>query len=115
MNIGKLAKETKTSTRAIRHYEAAGLLSAKRSPNGYRIYDRDAVVAVNHIRWLISAGLATKTIREILPCIVEHKPRIAVCDKTRSILKREFVRIERQMKELKKSQKLLKAALGPEK
>jgi DNA-binding transcriptional MerR regulator len=113
MNIGKLAKATNTSTRAIRHYEAAGLLPSKRSTNGYRVYDNDAVIAVNHIRWLISAGLTAKTIREILPCVVKRNPKVAVCDKTRSILKREFDRIGRQLGELKKSQKLLKGALGP--
>lgn len=113
MNIGKLAKATNTSARAIRHYEAAGLLPSKRSANGYRIYGEDTVVAVEHIRWLISAGLTAKTIREILPCIVKKKPKVAVCEKTRSILKREYDRIEVQLKELKKSQRLLKGALGP--
>jgi DNA-binding transcriptional MerR regulator len=113
MNISMLAKATQTSARAIRHYEATGLLRSRRAANGYRVYGEDAVVAVSHIRWLISAGLTTKTIREILPCIVKKKPKVAVCDRTRFILKREHDRIDAQLKKLRRSQKLLKAALGP--
>jgi DNA-binding transcriptional MerR regulator len=89
-----------------------GLLKSRRLANGYREYHEDAVTAVNHIRWLISAGLIAKTIREILPCVVEKEPKAAVCDRTRSILKREFDRMEAQVREIKRSQRLLKGAMG---
>ena len=114
MNIGQLAKATGASARAIRHYEAEGLLRPERSPNGYRIYTKDDAAAVKRIRWLISAGLSTRTIREILPCAVEQKPKVAICSTTRSILKREADRIDVQIKALKRSRKILKDAMGPE-
>ena len=113
MRIGELSNRSGASARSIRHYEAMGLLKSRRSANGYREYQEDAVTAVTHIRWLISAGLSAKTIREILPCVVEKKPKAAVCDRTRNILKREFDRLERQAREIRKGQRLLRGAIGP--
>lgn len=111
MNIGRLAQKTKTSARMIRHYETNGLLRSTRQANGYRDYDESAVNVVIRIRWLISGGLTTKTIREILPCVVGAKPKVILCDKTRSILDREINRIEVQLGELKRSRRILQGAL----
>lgn len=113
MKIGELARRSGASARSIRHYESMGLLKSRRSANGYRVYDEAAVELVTHIRWLISAGLTTRTIREILPCVVEKEPKTIVCETTRNILKREFDRLERRAREIRKSQRLLKAAMGP--
>jgi DNA-binding transcriptional MerR regulator len=114
MLIGELGRRAKVSTRAIRYYDSEGLLSARRGANGYREFDELDVVAVEHIRKLLQAGLTTKTIREILPCIVRFDPESVVCERTRSILKREYERIRGQITELEQSQKLLKDALGIE-
>lgn len=89
------------------------LLTSRRLANGYREYHEDAVTAVMHIRWLIAAGLTAKTIREILPCFVQKEPKSAVCDRTRIILQREFERLETQVRQIKKSQRLLRGAMGP--
>jgi DNA-binding transcriptional MerR regulator len=113
MRIGELSRRSGASPRSIRHYEATGLLKSRRSENGYREYHEDAVTAVAHIRWLISAGLSARTIREILPCVVEKKPKAAACDRTRDILKRELDRLENQVRGIRKSQRLLKGAIGP--
>lgn len=71
------------------------------------------MTAVTHIRWLISAGLSTRTIRKILPCVVKKKPKAAVCDRTRNILEREHARLENRLREIKNSQRLLRGAIGP--
>lgn len=40
MNIGIIAEKSGLSVKTIRYYESIGLITpAKRSPNGYRIYD----------------------------------------------------------------------------
>ncbi|WP_099023320.1 MerR family transcriptional regulator [Mycolicibacterium palauense] len=73
MRIGKLAELTNTSTRALRYYETEGLLVPHRMPNGYREYDDYLVDRVIQIRGLLDAGLPTRIIKQILPCL--DKPR----------------------------------------
>jgi DNA-binding transcriptional MerR regulator len=114
MNIGELAQRTKTTARMIRHYDANGLLRSKRRANGYRDYDEAAVNTVIRIRWLISGGLTLRTIRQILPCVVGTKPKVILCDRTRSILNKEVARIQADLDDLKRSQRILQRALGGE-
>ena len=73
MLIGELADVTGTSTRALRYYEAEGLVMPRRLPNGYREYDDYLVDRVRQIRGLLDTGLPTRIIRQILPCL--DKPR----------------------------------------
>jgi DNA-binding transcriptional MerR regulator len=114
MRIGEVARKSGASRRSIRHYESVGLLKPRRTANGYREYHDDSVATVKHIRWLLAAGLTAKTIREILPCLVEPKPKAPICDRTKAILEREFARLENQVREIKRSQRLLRGALGSE-
>jgi DNA-binding transcriptional MerR regulator len=69
VRIGELARATGASTRALRHYEQAGLISSERALNGYRIYDERAVVRVRNIRYLLAAGLTLDDVRVFLPCL----------------------------------------------
>ncbi|MHC0429956.1 MerR family transcriptional regulator [Streptomyces sp. O3] len=69
MRIGELARTTGTTARALRHYEQAGLISAERAANGYRVYDERAVVRVRNIRYLLAAGLTLDDVRVFLPCL----------------------------------------------
>ena len=73
MKIGELASLTGTSTRALRYYEGEKLVIPRRMPNGYREYDDYLVDRVIQIRGLLDAGLPTRIIRQILPCL--DKPR----------------------------------------
>jgi len=74
MRIGELSERTNTSRRLLRYYEEQGLLFSERSPNGYRAYDEQYVDRVLQIRGLLDAGLPTRIIRQILPCL--HQPRV---------------------------------------
>ncbi|MQS11590.1 MerR family transcriptional regulator [Streptomyces kaniharaensis] len=69
MRIGELAELTGTTTRALRHYEQAGLISAERAPNGYREYGEAAAVRVRNIRALVEAGLTLDDVRPLLGCL----------------------------------------------
>ncbi|MDA2810257.1 MerR family transcriptional regulator [Nocardiopsis sp. RSe5-2] len=73
MRIGELSRRTSTSRRLLRYYEEQGLIAADRAPNGYREYDERFVDRVLQIRGLLDAGLPTRIIRQILPCL--DKPR----------------------------------------
>nr|WP_042185911.1 MerR family transcriptional regulator [Kibdelosporangium sp. MJ126-NF4] len=57
----------------LRYYEEQGLIVADRLPNGYRDYDEGYVDRVLQIRGLLDAGLPTRIIKQILPCL--NKPR----------------------------------------
>ncbi|MBB4932259.1 DNA-binding transcriptional MerR regulator [Lipingzhangella halophila] len=74
MRIGELAERTGTSRRLLRYYEEQGLIASERCPNGYRDYDERFVDRVIQIRGLLDAGLPTRIIKQILPCL--DKPRV---------------------------------------
>ncbi|MER6095838.1 MerR family transcriptional regulator [Streptomyces sp. NPDC001728] len=74
MRIGELSERTGTPRRLLRYYEEQGLIVADRQPNGYRVYDGSNVDRVMQIRGLLDAGLPTRIIKQILPCL--NKPRI---------------------------------------
>lgn len=69
MRIGELARRTGVPTRLLRYYEEQELLSPDRTPNGYRDYAESLVDRVVQIRGLLDAGLPTKIIKQILPCL----------------------------------------------
>jgi DNA-binding transcriptional MerR regulator len=73
MRIGELSERTGTSRRLLRYYEEQGLIIASRGPNGYRAYDEPTVDRVIQVRGLLDAGLPTRIIKQILPCL--DKPR----------------------------------------
>ncbi|MBB4915037.1 MerR family transcriptional regulator [Streptosporangium saharense] len=80
MRIGELSERTGTPRRLLRYYEEQGLLLPERHPNGYRVYDERLVDRVMQIRGLLDAGLPTRIIRQILPCL--DKPRVIHCADT---------------------------------
>ncbi|MBE8518796.1 MerR family transcriptional regulator [Amycolatopsis sp. H6(2020)] len=73
MRIGELSERTETSRRLLRYYEEQGLIIAGRGQNGYRDYDEPTVDRVVQVRGLLDAGLPTRIIKQILPCL--DKPR----------------------------------------
>jgi DNA-binding transcriptional MerR regulator len=69
MRIGELAAAAGTTTRAVRHYELAGLITSGRAANGYREYDAGAVVRVRNIRHLVAAGLTLDDVHHFRRCL----------------------------------------------
>lgn len=81
MRIGELATTTGVSVRALRYYEEQHLLAAERSPSGQRHYAHDAVDRVRLIQQLYAAGLPSRTIVELLPCIETDEVSSALLDR----------------------------------
>lgn len=71
LRIGDVAARVGVSTRVVRHYESQGLVAATRSSTGQRLFEELAVDRVRIIRWLISAGLPTRVIKELVDCVAE--------------------------------------------
>jgi len=69
MRIGELAARTGVSRRLLRYYEEQGLLTPSRAVNGYREYGQPHVDVVLQIAGLLDAGLPTRIIAQLLPCL----------------------------------------------
>lgn len=69
MRIGDVARQAGVSTRALRYYEEQGLLSSVRTHSGQRTYADSAVERVRLIQQLFSAGLSSRTMLRLMPCI----------------------------------------------
>ncbi|SCF95326.1 MerR family transcriptional regulator [Streptomyces sp. MnatMP-M17] len=69
MRIGELASRAGVSVRSVRYYEEQGLLTSTRSSSGQRHYTDDEVERVAFIQRLYAAGLSSRTITELLPCV----------------------------------------------
>ncbi|MGI5238216.1 GNAT family N-acetyltransferase [Dactylosporangium sp. CA-139066] len=69
MRIGQLSARTGIPARLLRYYEEQGLLTPARLANGYRDYGEHLVDRVQQIRGLLEAGLPTRLIKNVLPCL----------------------------------------------
>ncbi|MET7835067.1 MerR family transcriptional regulator [Micromonospora sediminicola] len=96
MRIGDLATRTRVSVRALRYYEEQGLLASTRSGSGQRHYGDAAVNRVRLIQQLYGAGLSSRTIAELLPCV---DARVSTPE-SRARLAAERDRIDTQIAEL---------------
>ncbi|KQS10202.1 MerR family transcriptional regulator [Curtobacterium sp. Leaf183] len=69
MRIGDLSARAGVSVRSLRYYEEQGLLVADRTAAGQRTYDDAAVERVRLVQQLYAAGLSSRTIAQLLPCV----------------------------------------------
>ncbi|MEV4673061.1 MerR family transcriptional regulator [Actinomadura sp. NPDC049382] len=69
MRIGELSRRTGVSPRSLRYYEEQGLLASSRSEAGQRHYSDAEVERVALIRRLFGAGLSSRVITTVLPCV----------------------------------------------
>ncbi|MDT0464826.1 MerR family transcriptional regulator [Streptomyces gibsoniae] len=96
MKIGELAAQAGVSVRALRYYEERGLLRSERTPAGRRTYPDGALERVLFIQQLFAAGLASRTIITILPCIDTGK----LSTDQLALLTSEMHNIEKQIETL---------------
>lgn len=69
MRIGELSTATGASTRSLRYYEEHGLIQSARLANGYRDYAPETVEQVAFVQDLLAAGLPSRLLRDIMPCV----------------------------------------------
>lgn len=96
MRIGEVAQRSGVSVRALRYYEERGLLTPDRSPGGQREYAEDAVDRVRFFQQLYAAGLPSRRIAELLPCVETG----TTTDEQRAMLDAERTRIQQRVDEL---------------
>lgn len=96
MRIGEVAARAGVSVRALRYYEEQGLLVSERSAGGQRHYASEAVDRVRFIQHLYAAGLGSKAVLGILPCM----ERGVLTDEMHERLLAERARVQTQLDEL---------------
>ncbi|BBA95255.1 putative MerR family transcriptional regulator [Actinacidiphila reveromycinica] len=108
MRVGELAARTGVSVRALRYYEEQHLLTAERSASGQRHYPDGAVDRVRLIQELYAAGLSSRTIVELMPCVVEGRATPELLDR----LAAERERVDRRVTDLLRTRDRLDAVIG---
>jgi DNA-binding transcriptional MerR regulator len=108
MRIGDLAERTGVSVRALRYYEEQGLLAADRSASGQRRYTDAAQSRVRLIQQLYAAGLSSRTIADLLPCVNAE----VSTPQSRAILAAERERIDAKIAELTQARDRLDAVIA---
>ncbi|MGY1977443.1 MerR family transcriptional regulator [Nocardia gipuzkoensis] len=109
MRIGELAERTGVSERSLRYYEEQGMLASERTPGGHRDYPERAVDRVIHIQELLAAGLTSKKIARILPCMrdADGGPNENATPALVTELRTERERITRTIADLLRSREVL--------
>jgi DNA-binding transcriptional MerR regulator len=108
MRIGELVPRTGGCVRAVRYYEEQSLLRARRSAGGQRHYPDSAAERVRLIQLLYAAGLSSRTIAELLPCVDAgvNTPH------SRTVLRAERDRVDAQITELTRARDTLDEAIA---
>src|SRR4029078_8307092 len=99
MQIGQLAERTGVSRRLLRYYEEQGLIKPSRALNGDSEYGEAHVDVVLQITGLLDAGLPTRIIEQLLPCL-EQPQTIYVPDVTPEMietLRRQQARLSQRI------------------
>lgn len=99
MRIGELSRRTGVSPRSLRYYEEQGLLSSSRSDAGQRHYSDAEVNRVALIRQLFDAGMSSRVIATVLPC-VDLPGDLGVAEETYTAMMRERDRIDADIAQL---------------
>lgn len=94
MLIGELAERAGTSTRALRYYEAQGLLEPARAGNGYRTYAESELLVVREIRTLLEIGFGLDDIRPFIACLRAGNPSGDSCPDSVGVLRRKLVEVD---------------------
>jgi DNA-binding transcriptional MerR regulator len=101
MRIGELAKKTGVSVRAIRHYDAEGLLEVHRARNGYREFPDSEVQRVLRIRHLLGHGFTLDDIRPLTSCLTRPASDEEICDHVLALYEAKLRELDARLGELR--------------
>ncbi len=110
LKIGELAAASGVSVRAIRHYDAHGLLASARGGNGYRVFPQAAITQVRQIQRLIGAGFSLQEIRSFPDCMRLIEGAQA-CPETSQLQRQRLATLDRQIADLERRRARLRSML----
>ncbi|TLS44393.1 MerR family transcriptional regulator [Streptomyces montanus] len=113
MRMKEMVQRTGVHERLLRYYEQQGLLAPTRLPSGYREYSDADVETVRRIRSLLTAGLSTTVIAQVLPCVADDSDHLVpMCPDLVRQLQGERQRITQEIEALQASRAMLDTVLN---
>ena len=97
LTIGAVARQAGVRNSAVRYYEARGLIRSARRPNGYRVYDEDAVSLLNFVRRVQALGITLKEAKKLLD--LSRRGR-QPCTEVRALAREHLTDLDRKIREL---------------
>jgi DNA-binding transcriptional MerR regulator len=108
ITVGKAAELAGVSAKAVRLYEARGLLvEADRSEAGYRLFSSDDVAVLRFVRQAKALGLHLGEIKEILDL---QRGGAQPCERVTQLLDAHIADIDRRVADLNQLRRSLAAA-----
>ncbi len=105
--VGEAATAAGVTARAVRLYEAKGLVSeSMRSTSGYRLFNDEDVETLAFVRRARSLGLSLDAIAEIINISRYGAP----CERTRALLDQRVAEIDAAMNDLLRLRETIVAA-----
>jgi DNA-binding transcriptional MerR regulator len=112
MRIGELAQRAGTSARTLRYYEQQGLLRARRTTNGYRLYDDADLRLVREIRSLLDFGFNLEETRPFVECLRSGRESGAQCPASVEVLSRKLADLDATIDRLIAVREVVRRELG---
>ncbi len=112
MLIGEFADRAGTSARMLRYYEQRGLVRARRSANGYRVYDEEELRVVHKIRSLLALGFDIAEMGAFVTCLRDGYRSGDECPDSVETLRRRLAEVTEAMDELAAVRRQLLRRLG---
>jgi DNA-binding transcriptional MerR regulator len=107
--VGELARKAGTTRKALRIYEAAGLLPpARRTPSGYRVYTNEALPL---LAFILKARRIGFSVAEIQSIVGIRRSGQAPCRHVHDLVRRKAADVERTLSELTEVRKTLRGLL----
>ncbi len=108
MRIGQLARETSESVRTLRYWEGEGLLTAKRSDSGYRLFPEGMIERVSFLREAQALGLGLREIRDLLEL---RDDGVQPCEHARDRLREHLEDVGKRLRDLRALERELQERL----
>jgi DNA-binding transcriptional MerR regulator len=108
--IGEVAKRSGASRKALRLYEAEGILAEpRRTASGYRVYGGETLVLVSFVRQAQRLGFTLDEIKEIVA--IKRTGRVP-CRHVRHLVLRKAEELDQRLSELMEVREGLRALLN---
>ncbi len=110
LRVGELARRAGVTRKALRVYEAAGILTpAARTASGYRLYDDDAPGVLTFVGQAQRLGFTLAEIRDVLTIRRAGRPP---CTHVHRLLQGKAVELDRKLRDLLDVRRRIKQSLA---
>jgi MerR family transcriptional regulator, Zn(II)-responsive regulator of zntA len=108
LRSSELAKLAGVSTDTLRHYERVGVLSSRRSANGYREYSPDATERLRLVRSALAVGF---TLTELASIFEVRNRGGAPCRQVRELAAEKLAHMDEQLRDITAVRNRLRALI----